>query len=137
MAAPVPAGVFLGVEDCLILDGFLVRLLIDLERRDGCAPSALRESAAVIHDVARRFRAEAQVRPRSRTSGTSTNADAALSVQPQMVTMHEGARLTGASESYLCRLARRGELGAVRAADGNTWLLDRGLLAIWAEHNRR
>ncbi|MEU9406199.1 excisionase family DNA-binding protein [Streptomyces sp. NPDC048281] len=137
MAAPLCSGVHLAGADCAVLDALLLRAVVDLERRDGCAPPAVRDAVAVIHAAAIEFRDTVQVKPSSGTSDAPRRSAARRSATSEWLTTRQAATLTGTSESYLRRLARNHEVRATRARDGRGWLLDAGAVAAWAAERTR
>lgn len=132
MAARLPAGVHLSARDCALLDAVLVRALRDMQLRDGGAPQSLLEVVAPIHREAVEFRENTQVNAGSGTGDAGNGAVERSSGLSERLSVQEAARLTGFSESYLRRLARRGDLEGSQSGSGRGrgWLLDGGSLAV-------
>jgi len=134
MARMVPRGVLLTPADCARLDGLLVRALRDLHLRDGGAPHDLLDVIADIHQLAGEFRASVLVDAGSGTTQAGSGSVGASSEVTERLTVAEAARLTGVSDSYWRRLARRGDVQASRSGSKGEWVLDGGSVAAWAAH---
>jgi hypothetical protein len=107
-ARQMPAGVYLSAAGCARHDAFLMRALRDLQLRDGSLPRDLAEIVAPIHAAAVEFRASVLVEAGSGTADDGSGSLTRVSVGKGRLTVQQAARLTGTSESYLRRLARRG-----------------------------
>jgi excisionase family DNA binding protein len=112
-----------------VLDGILVRALRDVQLRDGGVPQALLDVVAPIHRSAVEFRESTLADAGSGTSDDVIGSVAGSSAGSERLSVQEAARLTGISESYLRRLARRGALGGARSGGRGGWSLDGGLVA--------
>jgi excisionase family DNA binding protein len=131
MPTVVPPGVLLTAADCARLDAVLMWALRDMQLRDGGLPRDLAEVAAPIHEAAIEFRANVLVKAGSGTVFDRIGSVGGSSVSTERLTVAEAARLTGASESYLRRLARGGVVTATRSGGRGEWILDGGSLAAW------
>lgn len=131
MAARLPAGVFLSERDCALLDALLVRMLRDLHMRDGAAPARLLDVVADIHQAAGEFRASALVEAGSGTRFDGSGSGGGSSAATERLSVQEAARLSGLSDGYLRRLARRGDVTASRSGRRGEWVLDGSSVAAW------
>jgi excisionase family DNA binding protein len=129
MAVPMPAGVFLPAADCARLDWLLVRALRDLAMQNGAVPRDVELIAAFVHRAAVEFRASLLVEAGSGTSDDVSGSVARSLVSTERLSPQEAAALTGISDSYWRRLARRGDVHATRSGDRGQWMLDGGAVA--------
>ncbi|MEU3340687.1 helix-turn-helix domain-containing protein [Streptomyces sp. NPDC006668] len=132
MAARLPAGVHLTARDCALLDAVLVRALRDMQLRDGSAPQNLLEAVAPIHRAAVEFRENMQVSPCSGTAEDGNSSVKGSSVVTERLTTQEAAQLTGLTDGYWRRLARRGDVTASRSGRRGEWILDGNSVPAWA-----
>lgn len=134
----IPAGVLLSDAECARLDHVLMRALREAHLRDGGAPQWLLEVAADIHQRAGEFRKNSLVNPGSGTTLDVSGSASGSWVETERLTVREAANLTGTSDSYLRRMARRGDVPASRSGIRGEWVFDGGSLAAWAaERNHR
>ncbi|MFD9659027.1 helix-turn-helix domain-containing protein [Streptomyces mirabilis] len=114
------------------MDGLLVRALRDMQLRDGGVPQDLLDVAAPVHRAAVEFRENALVMAGSGTSADRIGSGGRSSVvTSERLSVQEAARITGYSESFVRRLARKGVLSGTRTGPGiGTWQLDGGSLAV-------
>ncbi|MEY9839684.1 helix-turn-helix domain-containing protein [Streptacidiphilus sp. EB103A] len=131
MARHLPSGVHLSAADCARLDAHLVRLLRDLQLRDGVAPRDLVEIVAPIHQAAAEFRTTVLVEAGSGTVRDSSGSVTGVSAVTERLSVHEAARFAKVSESYVRRLARRGAVRAAQSGSRGAWQLESGSLAAW------
>lgn len=132
MPQVIPAGVLLTAADCARLDALLMRALREAQLRDGAIPRSLLDVAADIHHLAGEYRASVLVGHGSGTALAEIGSAGGSSAVMERLTVQQAARLTGTSESYLRRLARRGDVQASRTGRRGEWQLDGGTLAAWA-----
>jgi excisionase family DNA binding protein len=132
MALPIPSGVLLTDAECARLDHVLMRALRDAHMRDGGAPQWLLDVAADIHQRAGEFRKTALVSLGSGTVVDESGSGSGSWVGTEQLTVQQAANLTGASDSYLRRMARRGDVQASRSGVRGEWVFDGGSLAAWA-----
>lgn len=120
-------GMHFDSRSVLITDRVFTDHLDYLRRRDGAVPRDLVHLADAVHVFAAGIRRNLPPHhPRTNrpvTVGSSTASE--------WLTADQAATLTGMSTGYICRLARRGDLYATRAADGRTWLIDSDSLTAW------
>lgn len=131
MPTEVPAGVFLSDRDCAVLDAALLLGLQHLTRLNGTPPQAALDAAALLHQRAAEFRANTLISPTAGTAIADSGSAGGSSPATEWLTVHDAARLTGTSTSYLRRLARTGAVRAQRTSKGG-WVVDGGTLAAWA-----
>lgn len=132
MAARLPPGVHLTARDCALVDRLLVSALRDVQLRDGGVPQELLDVVAPIHRAAVEFRENTLVSAGSGTSADRTGSGGRSSVvTSERLSVQEAARITGFSESFVRRLARKGVLSGIRTGPGiGAWQLDGGSLAV-------
>ena len=136
MAVRLPAGVHLDARDCALLDAVLVRALRDMQLRDGGAPQSLLEVVAPIHRAAVEFREEMQVSVGSGTGEDGSGSAGRSSAVTERLTTQEAAQLTGLTDRYWRRLARRGDVAASRSGRRGEWILDGNSVAAWVADRR-
>lgn len=119
-------------KECAQLDAFVMRALRDAHLRNEPVPRDVLELLAPVHEMAKEFRASVLVKAGSGTVFDRIGSVGGSSVSTERLTVAQAARLTGASESYLRRLARRGDVTATRTGGRGEWILDGGSLAAWA-----
>jgi hypothetical protein len=138
MAARVPAGLFLTLEDCALMCAALRLGVRQLGHRDGAVPERLVRLAEEVHREAREFTANAQATAWFRTTEDEEADAAAESGAQDRLTVQQAAKRYGVTESYLYRQVRKGAL--VRAESDNrtgTILLDSASVAAWAAGRSR
>ncbi|MFH9225942.1 helix-turn-helix domain-containing protein [Streptomyces lydicus] len=86
--------------------------------------------------MAARFRRSTLVSAGSGTAAPPNGSEEGPSSATEQLTVQEAARLTGVSESYWRRLARRGDVIASRSGDRGQWILDGGQVAAWTADRR-
>lgn len=126
-------GVFLTAEDCLSVDRHVLEAiqLAYLARRRP-PPHALLALADQIHQCSERFRASVQVEAGSGRGDPRTGPHPPPSDQtPVWLTSSEAAGVAKISESYVRRLARRGDVEATRSGQGGAWMIDAATLQVW------
>ncbi|MDI5964817.1 helix-turn-helix domain-containing protein [Streptantibioticus silvisoli] len=131
MARSLPPGLHLTLVDCARIDGVLVDALVRISRRDGGVPHDVEEVVALIHQKAAEFRTSVLV-----DGGSGTARDESGSVQRPLISTErlstqEAAELTGVSDSYLRRLARRGDVQASQTGRRGEWVFDGSAVAAW------
>jgi excisionase family DNA binding protein len=136
MARMQEAGALLSQQDCALLDPLLVAMLRDLQIRDGGAPQRLYDIAAVIRGCSAEFRASVLVNPCSGTPVDSSDPAGGSSAPTERLTTQQAAQLTGLTDGYLRRLARRGDLTGSRSGRRGEWILDGNSVAAWAAEHR-
>ncbi|MFJ9903933.1 helix-turn-helix domain-containing protein [Streptomyces sp. NPDC101152] len=107
-----------------------------MKLRDGGAPQSLLEVVAPIHRAAIEFREEMQVSAGSGTGEDGNGSGTRSSVVTERLTTQEAAQLTGLTDGYWRRLARRGDVTASRSGRRGEWVLDGSSVAAWVADRR-
>lgn len=116
-------------EDCARLDGFVMRALRDMRLRNELVPRDVLELLASVHQLAGEFRETTLVTHRSGTAFDQGSSGRGPSEATETLSVPQAARLTGWSQEYLRRLARKGVVSATRTGSRGGWRLDGGQLA--------
>jgi excisionase family DNA binding protein len=136
MARIQPAGVWLSETDCARLTPVLIASLRDMHVRNGGASEDLVEIVAAIRGCAREFRTSSLVKPGSGTGVGRNGSASGSSTATERLTTRQAAQLTGLSDSYWRRLARKGDVTASRTGRRGEWILDGNSVAAWLVEHR-
>lgn len=122
--------VVLDAQACARLDPFLMRALVDTQRRDAGIPASVREIVADIHQVARQLRTSVLVEPGSATTGSVIDAELPAWGPEERLSTAQAARLVGVTPAYMRRLFHRGDLPAT-PVHGGGYEVNAVVLALW------
>lgn len=136
MAHLLPPGLLLTAEECARLDAVLMRAAREMQLRDGAVPHRLADICADVHQVAAKFRQSALVGGGSGTEEAAGGIPEPSSSATERLSVQQAARLTGLSDSYWRRLARRGDVEASRSGSRGRWVLDGGQVAAWTANRK-
>ncbi|NNN30733.1 helix-turn-helix domain-containing protein [Streptomyces sp. S3(2020)] len=98
---------------------------------NGTVPPRLLDVVTYVHEAAGEFRASVLVEAGSGTEFDVPGSVSGSSAATEKLSVQEAARLSGLSDTYWRRLARRGDVEASRSGRKGEWVLDGGSVAAW------
>jgi hypothetical protein len=114
-----------------LLDAVVMLGLRVLHQRNGAVPDDVWNAAADLHEMAGEFRASVLVETGSGTAFDVSGSVSGSSAATEQLSVQEAARLSGLTDTYWRRLARRGDVTASRSGRRGEWVLDGGSVAAW------